>query len=105
MVDANRHKYKEMLSSLALRDATDEVYRKDSGVGQPYRGMTRPLLQKGRFARVAEEVHTVYLLDKWARREARNLKRFTTAVGGLSALELTRLGMQPKEALPRRYDA
>ena len=67
--------------------------------------MTRPLRQKGRFARVAEEVHTVYLLDKWASMEARNLKRFTTAVGGLSALELTRLGVKPNEALPRRYDA
>ena len=54
---------------------------------------------------VAEEIHTVYLLDKWAKMEARNLKRFTTAVGGLSALELTRLGAKPKEALPRRYDA
>ena len=49
------------------------------------------------------EVHTVYLLDKWARMEARNLKRFTTAVGGLS--DLTRFGVKPKEALPRRYDA
>ena len=54
---------------------------------------------------MAEEVHTVYLLDKWAKMEARNLKRFTTAVRGLSALELTRLGVKPKEALPRRYDA
>ena len=60
--------------------------------------------QKGKFLRVAEEIHTVYLLDKWAKMEARNLKRFTTAVGGLSALELTRLGAKPKEALPRRYD-
>ena len=54
---------------------------------------------------VAEEVHTVYLLDKLTRIEARNLKRFLTAVGGLSALELTRLGVKPREALPRRYDA
>ena len=37
--------------------------------------------------------------------EARNLKRFTAAVGGLSALELNRLEVKPKEALPRRYDA
>ena len=66
--------------------------------------MTRPPWQKGRFARVAEEVHTVYLLDKWARMEARNQKRFKTVVGGLSALELTRLGVKPKEALPRRYE-
>ena len=28
-----------------------------------------------------------------------------TAVGGLSALESSRLGPKPKEALPRRYDA
>ena len=41
---------------------------------------------------MAEEVNTVYLQDKWAKMEARNLKRFVTAVGGLSALELTRLG-------------
>ena len=54
---------------------------------------------------MAEEVHTVYLQDKWAKMEARNLKRFVTAVGWLSALELTRLGTKPKEALPRRYDA
>ena len=33
------------------------------------------------------------------------MKRFVTAVGGLSALELTRLGTKPKEALPRMYDA
>ena len=66
--------------------------------------MMRPLWQKWMFLRVAEEIHTVYLLDKWAKMEARNLKRFTTAVGGLSALELTRLGAKPKEALPRRYD-
>ena len=64
--------------------------------------MTRLLLQKGKFLRVAEEIHTVYLLDKWAKMEARNLKRFTTAVGWLSALELTRLVAKPKEALPRR---
>ena len=50
-------------------------------------------------------MHTVYLLDKWARIEARNQKRFKSAVGGLTALELTRLGAKPKEALPRRYDA
>ena len=67
--------------------------------------MTRPLWQKGKFLRVAEEIHTVYLLDKWAKMEARNLKRFTTAVGWLSVLELTRLGVKPKEALPMRYDA
>ena len=42
VVDANRQKYKEMVSSLALRDATEEEYRKARGVGQPYRGMTRP---------------------------------------------------------------
>ena len=72
---------------------------------QPYRGVTRPFWQKGKFAMVAEEVHTVYLLDKWAKMEARNQKRFMTAVGGLTALEVTRLGARPKEALPRRYDA
>ena len=54
---------------------------------------------------MAEEVHTVYLQDKWAKMEARNLKRFVTAVGRLSALELTRLVANPNEALPRRYDA
>ena len=61
--------------------------------------------QKGKFLRVAEEIHTAYLLDKWAKMEARNLKRFTTTVGGLSALELTRLMAKPNEALPMRYDA
>ena len=54
---------------------------------------------------MAEEIHTVYLQDKWAKMEARNLKRFVTAVVGLSALELTRLGTKPNDALPRRYDA
>ena len=96
VVDSNRRKYQELLTSLALRDATEEEYRKARGIGQPYRGMTRPLWQKWRFSRVAEEVHTVYLLDKWAMMEARNLKRFTTAVGGLSALELTKLVVKPK---------
>ena len=54
---------------------------------------------------MAEEVHIAYLQDKWAKMEALNLKRFVTAVGWLSALELTSLGAKPKEALPRRYDA
>jgi len=105
VVDSNRRKHHELLTSLSLRDATEEEYRKARGIGQPYLGMTRSLWQKGRFLRVAEEIHTVYLLDKWVKMEARNLKRFTTAVGELSALELTRLGAKPKEALPRRYDA
>ena len=103
-VDDNRQRYKDMLANLAARDATEEDYRKARGVGQPYRGMTRPPWQNGKFARVAEEVHTVYLQDKWAKMEARNLKRFVTTVGWLSALEMTRLGTKPKEALPRRYD-
>ena len=54
---------------------------------------------------MAEEVHTVYLLDKWAKMEMRNQKRFITVVRGLSAVELTRLGTKLKKALPRRYDA
>ena len=66
--------------------------------------MTRPAWQRGKFARVAEEVHTVYLQDKWAKMEARNQKRFITAVAGLTQLELMRMGTKPKEALPRRYD-
>ena len=70
---------------------------------QPYRG-TRPAWQSGKFARVAEEVHTVYLQDKWAKMEARNQKRFIAAVGRLTDLEVMRLGTKPKEALPRRYD-
>ena len=82
VVDANRQKYKDMMSSLALRDATEEEYRKTRGVGQPYRWMTRQPWQKGSFARVAEEVHTVYLLGKWAMMVVRNLKRFVTAIGG-----------------------
>ena len=104
-IDENRQKYKDMLSNVAVRDATEEDHRKARGVGQPYRVMTRPPWQNGRFTRVAEEVHTVYLQDKWAKMEARNLKRFVTTVGGLSALKLTRLGIKPKEALPMRYDA
>ena len=32
VLDANRQKYKEMLSSLALRDATEEEYRKARGI-------------------------------------------------------------------------
>ena len=81
VLDANGRKYKEMLSSLAMRDATEEEYRKTSGIGQPYRWMTRPFWQKWSFARVAEEIHTVYLLDKWAKMEARNQKRFITTFG------------------------
>ena len=41
-VDSNMRKYQELLTSLALRDATEEEYRKARGNGQPYRGMTRP---------------------------------------------------------------
>ena len=103
VLDDNRQRYTEMLSNVAARDAAEEDYRKARGIGQPYRGMTRPPWQKWRLTRVAEEVHIVYLQDKWAKMEARNLKRFVTAVGGLSALELTRLGTKPKQALPRRY--
>ena len=105
VLDANRQKYKEMMSSLVLRDATEEDYRKANGMRQPYSGMTRPVWQSGKFARVAEEVHTVCLLDKWAKMEARNQKRFIAAVGGLTALKLTRVVTKPKEALPRKYDA
>ena len=64
VMDENRQKYKDMLSNVAVRDATEENYRKARGVGQPFRGTTRPPWQKGRFARVAEEVHTVYMQDK-----------------------------------------
>ena len=32
VVDENRQKYKDMLSSLAMRDATEEEYRKTRGV-------------------------------------------------------------------------
>ena len=80
VLDANRQKYKEMVSSFVLRDATEEKYRKTNGMMQPYRGMTRPFWQRGKFARVAKEVHTVYLQDKWAKMEARNQKRFIAAV-------------------------
>ena len=70
-----------MMYSLAVRDATEEEHRKAKGMRQPYRGITGPFWQKGRFAKVAEEVHAVYLLEKWTKMEARNQKRFITAVG------------------------
>ena len=60
VLDSNRQKYKEMMSSLAVKDATEEEYRKAMGLMQPYRGTTRTVLQKGRFAKVAEKVHAVY---------------------------------------------
>ena len=94
-----------MMYSLAVRDATEEEYRKASGMMQPYRGMTRPFWQKGKFAKVAEEVHAVFLQDKCVRMEARNQKKFIAAVGGLTVVEFERLGTKPKEAFPRRYDA
>ena len=47
----------------------------------------------------------MYLLEKWTKMEARNQKRFMAAVGGLTVVELERLGTKPDEALPRRYDA
>ena len=50
-------------------------------------------------------MHTVYFQDKWAKMETRNQKRFIAAVGGLTQLEVMRLGTKPNEALPRRYDA
>ena len=80
MLDANRQKYKQMMSSFVFRDATEDEYRKAKGMRQPYRGMTRPSWQRVKFARVAEEVHTVYLQNKWAKMEARNQKRFIAAV-------------------------
>ena len=69
VVDENRQKYKDMLSNVAVRDATEEDYRKARGVGQPYRGMTRPPWQKGMSTRVAEEVHIACMQDKWAKME------------------------------------
>ena len=42
VLDDNRQRYTEMLSNVAARDAAEEDYRKASGIGQPYRGMTRP---------------------------------------------------------------
>ena len=89
-LDSNRQKYKEMMSSLAVRDATEEEYRKARGMRQPYRGMTRPFWQKWRFSKVAEDVHAVYFLYKWTKMEARNQKRFIAAVGGLTAVEFER---------------
>ena len=53
MLDVNRQKYKEMMSSLTVRDATEEEYRKAKGMRQPYRVMTMPFLQKVNFAKVA----------------------------------------------------
>ena len=64
-----------------------------------------PFWQKWRIAEVAEEVHAAYLLEKWIKMEARNQKWFVSAAGGLTVVELEMLGMKPKEALPRRYDA
>ena len=90
-MDSNRQKYKEMMSSLAVMDATEEEYREARGLRQPYRGTTRPFGQNGRFAKVAEKVHAVYLLDKWTKMEARNQKRFIAAVEGLTVVELERL--------------
>ena len=46
VLDANRQKYKEMMSSLSLRDTTEEEYRKAKLMAQPYRGMTRPFWPK-----------------------------------------------------------
>ena len=54
VLDDNRQKYTEMLSNVAARDAAEEDYRKTRGIGQPYRGMTRPPWQKWRFTRVAK---------------------------------------------------
>ena len=51
VLDSNRQKYKEMMSSLTVRDATEEEYRKSRGMRQPYRGMTRPFWQKWRFVK------------------------------------------------------
>ena len=48
---------------------TEEEYRKAKGMWQPYLGMTRPFLKNGRFAKVAENVHAVYLLEKWSKSE------------------------------------
>ena len=80
------------MSSLEVRDATEEEYRKARGMRQPYRGTTRPFWQKGRFAIVAEKVHAVYLLDKWTKMEARNQKRFIAAVEGLTVVEFVKVG-------------
>ena len=41
-LDGKRQRYVEMLSNVAARDAKEEEYRKARGIGQPYRGMTRP---------------------------------------------------------------
>ena len=47
VLDVNRQKCKEMMSSLTVREATEEGYRKAKGTRQPYRGMTRPFGRSG----------------------------------------------------------
>ena len=37
VLDSNRQTYKEMMSSLAVMDATEEEYRKTKCMRQPYR--------------------------------------------------------------------
>ena len=47
VLDVNRQRYKEMKSSLALIDATEEEYRKAKCMRQPYSEMTRPFDRSG----------------------------------------------------------
>ena len=104
VLDANRQKYKEMVSSFVLRDGTEEEYRKAKGMRQPYRGMTRPFWQRESLLGWLKRCTPCTCRISGQRWKARNQKRFITAVGGLTQLELMRLGTKPKEALPRKYD-
>ena len=42
VLDANRQKHKEMMSSLAVMESTEKKYQKAKSMMQPYRGTTRP---------------------------------------------------------------
>ena len=50
---------------------------------------------------MAEEIHTVYLQDKWAKMEARNPKRFVTAAGGFVSVGVNQVGNEAQGSITK----
>ena len=66
--------------------------------------MARPDWIGARFPKVADELHTAFLQDRWAKMEGRNKMMFLATFPKLTRDELQRLTAKSIDALPNRYD-
>ena len=104
LLEETTEKYTEMLTQLTARDILEEDSRKGMGMAQPCRGMAIPDWIGARFPIVAEELHTAFLQDRWAKMEGRNKRRFLATFPKFTREELQRLTAKPSDALQNRYD-